>query len=130
MVSGLSIPLGFLISLALKEHWLHRVAHRLKVSKKFPNVDVWSFVMDVIEKHKDDWVVIRDLDHDLIYEGRVKAFSDSTDDFDELFLIDAVIYRNSTGTRLYEVPALYVSARHGNKAVEFPNLDISSLENH
>ena len=120
VVSGLSVPLALFISLALNRHWLHRLAYKLRVSRKFANPDVWSLVMN---EQGSEWVVVRDLDHDLIYEGWVVAFSDSTDDFDEVLLTDARVYRNSTGQELYKVPGVYLSTRHGNKVVEFPSLD-------
>ena len=119
LVTSLSIPLALLISLALNKHWLHRVAYRIRVSKKFANPDVWSLVMN---EDGSEWVVVRDLEHDLIYEGWVVAFSDSTDDFDEVLLTDARVYRNSTGQELYKVPSVYLSTRHGNKIVEFPSM--------
>ena len=120
-VSGLSIPLGMLISFVLNRHWLHLVAQRLKVSMKFPEADVWSLVMD---KEGAEWVIVRDLEHDLMYRGWVLTFSDSTDDLDEVLLIRARVYRNSTGQKLYDVPGLYLSTRHGNKTVEFPKLHV------
>ena len=119
LVSGLSIPLGLLTSLAINKHWLYRFAYRLRVSRKFANPDVWSLVMN---EEGSEWVVIRDLEQDLIYEGWVVAFSDSTDDFDEVLLTDAQVYRNSTGEELYKVSGVYISTRHGNKVVEFPSL--------
>ena len=122
-VSILSVPLGVLISKGINGYWLHRVAYKLNATKKYPDADVWSYVMN-----RDDvgseWVVIRDLEHDLVYEGWVAAFSDSTDDFDEVLLTDAQVYRNTTGQKLYELPGVYLSTKHGNKIVEFPRLDI------
>lgn len=116
-----SIPLALFISLAFNKHWLHRAALWLGVSRKFRDADVWSLVMN---KQGSEWVVVRDLEQDLIYEGWVVAFSDSTDDFDEVLLTEAKVYRNSTGEKLYEVPGVYLSTRHGNKTVEFPSLNI------
>ena len=114
-----SIPLALVISLALNRGWVHGAAHWLKVSKQFANTDVWSLVMN---EKGSEWVVVRDLEHDLIYEGWVVAFSDSTDDFDELFLTKVRVYRNSTGDQMYEMPSVYLSMKHGNKVVEFPSL--------
>ena len=76
-----------------------------------------------MNKRDSEWVVVRDLEDDLIYEGWIVAFSDSTADFDEMLLTDAQVYRNSTGEELYKVSGLYLSMRHGNKTIEFPNLN-------
>ena len=121
LVTLCSIPLALFISLAFNKHWLHRAALWLGVSNKFHDADVWSLVMNM---QGSEWVVVRDLEQDLIYEGWVVAFSDSTDDFAEVLLTEAKVYRNSTGEELYEVPGVYLSTRHGNKTVEFPSLNI------
>ena len=38
-----------------------------------------------------EWIVIRDVENDLIFEGLVKVFSDSTEK-DELFLRDVIVF--------------------------------------
>lgn len=122
-VSILSVPLGLLISKGINGYWLHWVAYKFNVTKRFPDADVWSYVMNQ-GGVGSEWVVIRDLEHDLVYEGWVAAFADSTDDFDEVLLTDAHVYRNTTGEKLYELPGVYISTKHGSKIVEFPSLDI------
>ncbi len=114
----LSFPIGFLFSFISNHKFLHRIAHKLSVSKKFGDVGVWSYLMNT---GIPEWVVVRDIQNDLMYEGWVMAFSDSTEEH-ELFLRDVKVFRNSTGDPLYETPGLYIPRKREFLIVEFPNL--------
>ena len=119
----LSLPTGLIISWIINHHWLNRIAQFFRITRKHPNTDVWNQLMN--QRGSDvEWVVIRDQDKDLMYRGWVAFFADSTDDFDEILLTGAEVYRNSTGIFLYNVPGLYLSMKHGSKVVEFPKLKL------
>jgi hypothetical protein len=85
----------------------HYLAARARVSKKFGDLDVWGFVFN---SNATEWVVVRDIKYDLMYQGWVHAFSDTADD-NELLL-----RRHRTETRpqlSYTIEALYLPARAG-----------------
>jgi hypothetical protein len=118
IVTLISIPLGFLISLAINQKYLHKIAKKLHVSKKHGDIDVWSYLMN---SKIPLWVVIRDMGNDLMYEGWVEAFSDSTEK-DELFLVNVKVFRNSTAEELYEIPGLYLPKKREHLTIEFPSM--------
>jgi len=122
-VTGLAVPVGFVVSYAINHKMLHRLAHMLRISKKFGDVDVWSYIMN---SRVPAWVVIRDVQHDLMYEGWIHAFSDSTGK-DEVFLRDVKVFSNSTAEKLYEVPGMYLPRRREALTVEFPMLEFTDL---
>ena len=66
-----------------------------------------------------EWVIIRDIKNDIMYEGWVQAFSDATEP-DEIFLRNVKIYKNSTSKLMYETKGLYLSQKKENLLIEFP----------
>ena len=117
-VIGWSVPLGFIFTFLINSKVLHRVARALKTSKKFGDADVWSYIMN---SKMPEWIVIRDLENDLMYEGWIEAFSDSTEK-DEVFVRDVIVYKNSTADKMYSIPGLYLSRKRENLIFEFPSL--------
>lgn len=115
VVSIMAIPVGFAVAYVINHSWLHRLAQTIGVSQKFGDLDVWSFVMN---SDIPPWVVIRDREHDVMYDGWIAAFSD-TSEVSELFLRDVKVYRNSTGDMLYETPAVYIPRKRDAITVEF-----------
>ena len=124
IATGLSLPIGFFFSFLINYKVLHRFAHRLRISNKFGDIDVWSYIMN---SKMPEWVVIRDVDNDLMYEGWIRAFSDGTEE-NELFLRDVKVYKNSTGEELYKIPGLYLARKRENLIVEFPLLEYSEYK--
>lgn len=125
VLTAVALPVGLLISTAINKYWLHRLASRLGVSRKIGDSDVWSLVMN--RQSEDWWVVVRSPDDDLMYEGWLNAFSDSTDALDEILLLDVKVYRNSSGELLYEIPAAYLNMERGKKIVAFPRYNPAKL---
>ncbi len=76
ITTGFSIIIGFLFSYFIDYKYLFRLAHRLRISKKFGDIDVWSYIMN---SDIPEWGVVRDIQQDLMYEGWIQAFSDSSD---------------------------------------------------
>lgn len=111
---------GFLLSFVINRKYLHRFAQRLGVTKKFGDLDVWSYLFN----SRDDnmrWVTVRDIENDLVYQGYIEAFSDTYNE-NELFLRDVVVYSNKTGAELYSVPGLYISREKDQLTIEFQGL--------
>ena len=121
----ISIFVGFIFSAFINYKIVNKIARKIKITKKHAEVDVWSYLMN---SEKMDWVVIRDIKNDLMYEGWIKAFSDSTEK-DEIFLRDVKVFKNSTSKELYDIPGLYLPSKRVNLIVEFPTLEFSELIN-
>lgn len=115
----LSIPLAFGVSYASNHKLLHRMARGLRVTKKFGDLDVWGYLFN---SDIPEWVVVRDLEEDLAYEGWVEAFSDTADD-NELFLRDVRVVNNTTGDEIYRVGGLYLARARGKLTIEFVGLE-------
>lgn len=118
IVAGLSFPMGLLIAYCMNQKVLIKIAHKLKVTKKFGDTDVWSYIMNL---DGTEWVVVRDLDYDLMYQGWVHAFSDG-EEKDELFLRDVKVFKNSTGEELYNVQGLYVPRKREGLTIELQSI--------
>jgi len=120
----LSIPLALGVSYASNHKVLHRFGQWLRITKKFGDLDVWGYLFN---SDIPEWVVVRDLDEDLAYEGWVEAFSDTADD-NELFLRDVRVVNNSTGEELYRVGGLYLARARGRLTIEFVGLERQDYE--
>jgi Family of unknown function (DUF6338) len=103
--AGLGLCLGFALAFVANHSWLHWIAAKLHVSRKFSELDVWAHLM---ARRGIDWVVIRDQAKNLMYQGRVLVFS-IKEDPRELLLSNATVFTNDSGTRLYDVETLYLS---------------------
>lgn len=121
----ISIFVGFIFSAFINYKIVNKIARKIKITKKHAEVDVWSYLMN---SEKMEWVVIRDIKNDLMYEGWIEAFSDSTEK-DEIFLRDVKVFKNSTSEELYDIPGLYLPSKRVNLIVEFPTLEFSELIN-
>ena len=96
-----AVILALCVSLALNKKWVHNLAQITSISNKFGDLDVWSFTFNA----KDvEWVVVRDLRHNLYYKGWVRAFSPTFKE-NELLLRDVEVFKNDTGEKLYSVGA-------------------------
>jgi hypothetical protein len=111
-----SVFVGFAMAYLNTYKVLHRIAHRLRASKKFADLDVWSYLMN---SPLTGWVLARDLDKDVAYIGWVVAYSDTGDER-ELLLKDASVYTNKGGELLYKTPWLYLSMPRDKCFIECP----------
>jgi len=124
-VSGVSIIIALLFSNISNRKWLYKITRWLRITGKHGYVDLWSYVMD---SNIPNWIIIRDIENDLMYEGWVKGFSDSTE-IDELFIRDVLVYKNSSAILLYSTPALYIPTKKENLTIEFPRLKYTDAIN-
>ncbi len=120
----LAIPLGFIISIFDNKKVLNKIANLLNITNKFGEPDVWSYIMN---SQEPEWVIVRDIENDLMYEGWVHAFSESGER-DELFLRDVKVYTNKTAMELYETPGLYLPQSREKLTIEFPSLGFSEYK--
>ncbi len=116
---------AFFFSLAyafILEQKIHfRLAHKLNITKKFGEKDVWSFAFN--SKEIGNWVTIRDHDLDLMYQGWVNAFSDTSKE-SEILLRDVSVYKNNNGDRLYQIGCMYLSRSRDKITIEFANIEL------
>lgn len=107
IVFALLVAFGFAFLLAaLRNHKvLNRTARLLRVTRKFGDRDVWSYVMNLKDT---EWLVIRDRTAGLYYVGRLAVFSDE-ESVRELVMHDTVVYDNQTGDKRYDAGTVYFS---------------------
>jgi len=110
----IGVLLGLFLTYAANHSWLHRIAHRLSVSRKFADNDVWGYLMN---SGMVGWIVLRDHSKNLMYQGYVATFS-TTEDPRELILNDATVFENKSGAKLYDVKSIYLSFDKKDVAVE------------
>ncbi len=125
LVSGLSVIKGLFFSFLINNKLFHHFASAIGVTRKFADIDVWGYLHN---SQIDEllWVTVRDHASNLVFEGRVEAFSDTVKD-NELFLRDVIVYRNSTGEELYRVPGVYLSRKSDDITIEYNALGFTEL---
>ena len=125
-VSVLSIMNGFILSFIINRKYFHRLAQKMNITSKFGELDVWAYIFN--SPDDTEWVTVRDIKNNLVYEGWVEAFSDSVKE-NELFIRDVIVFRNSTGERLYEIPGLYICRNRDEVTIEFNALEFTDSIN-
>jgi hypothetical protein len=99
-----SVFLSSLWALACNRKLLVRAARLLRITKRTGEIDVWGFSFN---SDLPNWVVVRDLNNNLMYEGWAKCFSDDGH-ARELLLGDTRVSQNDSGKPLYNLPAIYL----------------------
>src|SRR5438034_631391 len=117
LVTGVSVLLGFIVSAFISHKLLYRFARRLRITRRFGDLDAWTFLMT--SPDVSAWVIVRDLEHDLMYMGYVHLFSDSGER-DELCLRGVTVHRHSTAEEWYQTPGLYLARARRHLLIEFP----------
>lgn len=107
---------ALVLSAAINHKWLHRIARNTQVSRRSGELDTWSLLFNSSEI---GWINVRDIQRDLVYEGWVDAFSD-TSDAPELLMRDVAVYRNLSGKRLYRTPRVYLKLNPNDVIIEYP----------
>lgn len=123
IVTLISFFLGILFTYLFNYKVAFRIAHFLKMTKRFGDLDVWAYTMNSPDI---DWVTVRDKSNDLTYTGWINAFSD-TYDTAELLLKDVTVFNSSTGDEIYKVGAKYLSFEKDNIDLEFFNVKLSDI---
>lgn len=109
-----ALALALIVSAAGNHNVLHRFAERIGISRRFGEPDVWSHFLNSPEIR---WIAVRNLSADVVYEGWVEAFSD-TGQSPEIVLRDVNVYRNSSGTKLYERSRVYLTPDKQSLVIE------------
>ena len=113
----IAIPVSLLTSFLIGHNLLSIFASKLKITNKTGYGNVWRLVFSGYTQ----WIVVRDIGSNLVYEGYLTAFSDREKP-GELFMIDVCVYKNDSGEKLYHVDAIYIAKKPDEFIVEFPEL--------
>ncbi|MDW7651753.1 MAG: DUF6338 family protein [Bacillota bacterium] len=108
----MSIPLAIVVAAISNYKIVYRVARFFRITKVHGFSSVWEAFFD---SPQIEWVVIRDIQNDIMYEGWIEQYSDVEEDR-ELLLRQVLVYRNTTGERYYKEPlaSLYISIPKNN----------------
>jgi len=133
IVTACSVPVGLGITALISHKVLFKIAHFFRISHKFGDPGVWSYLMNLEPKKLDtQWVNIIDRQNNLFYHGFVQIFSDNKEQEDELFLRNVTVYRYQNEIieeePLYYATGMYLNRKRDNLVVEFPNMPYLGLE--
>lgn len=118
IATGCAIPVGLLVSYLINSKLLYKVANVLNISDKLDDLGVWNRAFEV---SLNNWIIIRDIENDLMYQGWIESFSEGIED-KEILLRDVDVYINSDGQLSYSISAMYISLKKEDSIrVEFPN---------
>ena len=118
----IAVVLAFVIAALINSKSLFRLARALRVTRKFGDRDVWSYLMNSPNTH---WLTIRDAAVGLYYVGQLEVFSDE-EEVRELILYNTHVYDNETGNLLYNAERMYFSFTRDGIIVEVPQAEQQS----
>lgn len=122
-VTFISLLLSIAWATLEKKRCLTRMFQKIGVTNRFPESDIWNHLFNSPELYTNPWVIVRDRENDLAYQGKLKLFSD-TSTVPELLLQEVIVFENSTGAQQNSVNALYLALEHGRIEIEcLPSLD-------
>lgn len=110
------VLVGLLLSKAIQDKWIFKLASRLKVSGKYGDENLFMFFLNAQEVN---WVYVRDIKNKITYFGLRKSFSE-TDHIREIVLTDVTVYSMVDSKEMYKMPAIYLSYEVGNLIIELP----------
>lgn len=122
LVCLLAIVLALFYTWVVNKKLCFRFAHKLGITRKFADDDVWGFTFN--SDDLDQWVTVRDHANDLMYSGWINAFSDNSRDA-EVLLRDVSVYKNSTAEPLYQTGCMYIFRSRERITVEFGNVPVA-----
>lgn len=117
--SLIALVVGFILSKAIQEKWIHKLARRLKVSEKYGDENLFSYFLN---SQEIGWVFVRDFKNNLSYLGYRTSFSEN-DDIQEIVLANVTVYsfdETLESTELYQLPLIYLSYKIGEIVIELP----------
>jgi hypothetical protein len=110
----LATALAFVLSALKNRKVLNRIARVLRVTRKFGDRDVWSYMMN---SDNLEWVVIRDRSKGLYYVGKPMVSSDE-ETVRELILTSTAVYDYESGEELYVAGNVYFSFPNEGLVIE------------
>ena len=113
----IAVILAFVLAFTEKKHFLLRTARKLKCTNRFSESTVWDHLFNSEDIHKYPWVVVRNRAANLMYQGRVAAYSDSIST-PELLLEDVEVFTCQKAQKLYRVSSLYLTLSKNDLDIE------------
>lgn len=123
-VSCIAFVVGFGITWFDTYKILHRIARWTRISKKFGEVDAFTFLLNSNLREKV-WIIVRDKEDNLAFFGWVHTYS-AGDEHNELFLVDVDVFDNTTGEKLMDSPGIFLSKPKEKYIIEFQSLQNSA----
>lgn len=120
LVFIISIIIGSFLVWAINEKVIYKIMNKINASHMLSNLEVWDdfFAMP----RENAFVVIRDIEKNLMYYGIVAYYSISTTSKTAaIYLKDVDVFKNDTAEKLYDVKEIYLPFRENVMTVEFPN---------
>jgi len=114
--SVIGLCLGILITVNVNSSLLMRFCRFIRLTKRFSDPDVWSFLLN--SNDTDNWVIVRHKDRGHIYQGYVRSFSGGDRDR-ELILTLVQVYSLDTDEKVGEIPILYLAFKKDDLVLEF-----------
>src|ERR1035437_320595 len=123
-VSVVAVITGLIISKGFTHKWFYRFGNKFDVSRKIG--PLWNYLMDLKDQ---EWIILRDIKNDIMYEGWICGFSDNTENLEtnELFLRDVKVCRNSDATFYYSTPALYIVKKKTEMTIDYPYIEYTDI---
>ncbi|HIP11688.1 MAG TPA: hypothetical protein EYG73_03115 [Arcobacter sp.] len=116
---------GLIISRAINEKYLYKLAKQLKVSDLDSNLNVWDDFLS--EKRDFEGVIVRDLENNIMYYGIPKRYSEFSHDKKELHLEDVRIFSEQEAEELYRQDELYLVI-NDKMTIEIPKIERNNDE--
>lgn len=111
---GFALILACILTKSRYENWLFKLANKLKLTRRIDNQTVWEHVFD-----DSNIVVLRDRVTKNTYYGKVKSYSDNSDNreiyFENVYVFDEL------SNPLYHAETLYLSRSHNEFTIEIQN---------
>lgn len=99
----IALFISCIITKLINKSWFHKTAQELKLTKKFGDLDVWSYLFN---GKQDFYMIIRDIENNLTYQGYPQAFAKDHNEA-EVLLINVMVYRYEDSTFLYKIDSMY-----------------------
>jgi hypothetical protein len=107
-----AMVLSFILSALYNYRIFYKIFNFFMISSNIG--DVWTYALE-----DNDWVVIRDIDRDRMYQGILVAFSESWSST-EIYLINVDIYTNKKAEFVRHLPGLLLTRNKAELIFEFP----------
>ncbi len=101
----LAIPVGIVIAAIINHKLVNKLSRFFHASFKYGDENLFSYFLSARDT---DWIYIRDKEQGLTYEGRILSYSEN-EHFQELVLLDVIVYGYDDSQEYYSVPKLYLS---------------------
>lgn len=119
-----AIFFGFTFTKIINDGSAFYYAQRLGLSDKFAELDAWD---RFIKKFKPEWIRIRDIERNLLFQGVLQDTSDANDR-DGIILTDVSVFSDDVGKFLYSTAAIYLPQKMESLLIELPTKSNRELD--